>query len=583
MVIKDGFSSDLFINNCLIHFYMECGCLHLARRVFMTMPKRDVVSWNSMINGLTQNDCVDEALELFRRMEGKGVKPNDVTVVAVLSACGQKLDVEFGKWLHCYVEENEIQMGLILSNAILDMYAKCGNMDLARKCFDKMLEKDIISWTTMLAGYAKLGDFDAATDLFNLAPCKDIAIWNALISAYAQSGKPKEALDLFNELQLTKAAKPDEVTLVSALAACSQLGAMELGGWIHAYIHKECVMLNCHLITALVDMYSKCGDLEKALQVFHSVDKRDVFVWSAMIAGLGMHGCGRDAIQLFLLMQKAKVKPSAVTFTNLLSACSHSGLVKEGQEVFHHMEHTYKILPGMEHYACMVDILGRAGRLEAAIELIKNMPMNPGPSVWGALLGACRLHKNVDLAEQAAKNLLEIEPDNDGAYVLLSNVYANSGKWNEVSKLRKRMRDAGLKKEPGCSSVEVNGVMHDFLVGDNRHPISERIYLKLDEIASQVKSMGYASDKSQVLQLVEEENLQEKALYLHSERLAVAYGLLTLAPSQPIRIVKNLRVCQDCHSVVKLVSKLYDREIVLRDRYRFHHFKGGCCSCNDYW
>ncbi|KAG8381671.1 hypothetical protein BUALT_Bualt06G0145800 [Buddleja alternifolia] len=583
MVVKAGFSSDLFVANSLIHFYAECKCLDVACRVFSSMPERDVVSWNSMINGLAQNDCVDEALEFFHRMEAENMTPNDVTIVGVLTACGKKLDLKFGRWVHSYIEKNGITMSLILSNAILDMYTKCGSMEDARLFFDAMIEKDIISWTTMLAGYARLGNFNAARDLFDSLPSKDIAAWNALISAYEQSGNPREAIAVFNELQLSKAAKPDEVTLVSTLSACSQMGAIDLGGWIHVYIEKEGVRLNCHLVSALIDMYSKCGDLNKALVVFRSVDKRDVYVWSAMIAGLGMHGCGRDAIDLFMKMQEAKVRPTSVTFTNLLSACSHSGLVEEGREFFHQMGKVYKIMPSVEHYACMVDILGRAGLLDDAMELIQNMPMTPGASVWGAVLGSCKLHRNVDLAEHACNKLLEIEPQNHGAYILLSNVYANSGKWDKVSELRKVMRDVGLKKEPGCSSVEVNGIVHEFLVGDNTHPLSRKIYLKLDEMAGRLKSVGYVANKSQLLQMVEEEEMQEKALYLHSERLALAFGLITLGPSQPIRIVKNLRVCEDCHSVAKLVSKLYDREIVLRDRYRFHHFNEGRCSCMDYW
>lgn len=583
MAIKEGYSSDLFVGNCLIHFYAECGCLDMARQVFSSMPERDVISWNSMIDGFAQNDCVEDAVEFFQRMVEGGVKPNDVTMVGVLTACRRKLDLEFGRWVHSYIEKNEIKLSLILSNAILDMYTKCGSMHDAKKFYDKMVKKDVVSWTTMLAGYASSGDFDAARDLFNSLPSKDIAAWNSLISAYEQSGNPKEAIAMFNELQLSKTAKPDEVTLVSTLSACSELGAIELGGWIHVYIKKEGMRLNCHLATALIDMYSKCGDLHKALEVFHSVTKKDIFVWSSMIAGLGMHGCGRDAIALFSEMKEAKVKPSAVTFTNLLSACSHSGLVEEGREFFHQMELVYKIVPCMQHYACMVDILGRAGLLEEAMELIKNMPMGPGGSVWGALLGACRLHKNIGLAEEACDRLLLIEPQNHGAYVSLSNIYANLGQWDKVSEVRKRMRDIGLKKEPGCSSVEVNGLVHEFLVGDNTHPMREKIYRKLDEIADMVKCEGYSPKKSEVLQMVDEEDMQEKALRLHSERLALAYGLISQRPSQQIRIVKNLRVCEDCHSVFKLVSKIYDREIVLRDRYRFHHFKEGSCSCMDYW
>ncbi|KAL1539861.1 pentatricopeptide repeat-containing protein, chloroplastic-like protein [Salvia divinorum] len=586
MAIKEGFSSDLYVGNCLIHFYAKCGCLDLASRVFSNMPVRDVISWNSIIDGLANSGREDEAMEIFRTMDEEGVRPNDVTMVGVLTACRRmKADVKFAKMVHSYIEKNGIEQSLILCNAILDMYTRCGGVEEAKMFFDKMVEKDIISWTTMLVGYGSLGDFDAARGLFDSLPSKDIAAWNALISAYEQNGSPKEAVAVFNELQRSRTAKPDEVTLVSTLSACSELGAIELGGWIHVYIKKEGMRLNCHLATALIDMYSKCGDLEKALDIFHSIEcAKDVFVWSAMIAGLGMHGCGLYAVEMFEKMLEDGVKPTAITFTNLLSACSHSGLVEEGRAFLDQMERVYNIQPGVEHYACMIDILGRAGLLEEAMALIKAMPVAPGASVWGALLGACRLHKNVELAEEAWARLHEIEPRNHGAYVLLSNVYANSGLWEKVSEVRKRMREVGLRKEPGCSSVEVNGSVHEFLVGDNTHPMSKKIYSKLGEIAERVKSEGYETKKSEVLQMVEEEEMQEKALSLHSERLALAYGLIALEqPSQRIRIVKNLRVCEDCHSVFKVVSKAYGREIVLRDRYRFHHFKEGSCSCNDYW
>jgi pentatricopeptide repeat protein len=317
--------------------------------------------------------------------------------------------------------------------------------------------------------------------------------------------------------------------------------------------------------------------------VFYSVERRDVFVWSAMIAGLAMHGHGRAAIDLFSKMQETKVKPNAVTFTNLLCACSHSGLVDEGRLFFNQMRPVYGVVPGSKHYACMVDILGRAGCLEEAVELIEKMPIVPSASVWGALLGACRIYGNVELAEMACSRLLETDSNNHGAYVLLSNIYAKAGKWDCVSRLRQHMKVSGLEKEPGCSSIEVNGIIHEFLVGDNSHPLSTEIYSKLDEIVARIKSTGYVSDESHLLQFVEEEYMKEHALNLHSEKLAIAYGLIRMEPSQPIRIVKNLRVCGDCHSVAKIISKLYNRDILLRDRYRFHHFSGGNCSCMDYW
>ncbi|KAM3231799.1 pentatricopeptide repeat-containing protein, chloroplastic [Capsicum annuum] len=584
MVVKGkrvGF--DVFVCNSLIHFYADCGCLDSAYLFFESMQTRDVVSWNTMILGFVEGGCVDEALKMFDRMGEENVRPNDVTMMAVSSACGKKMDLEFGRWVHTFIERNGIKESLILDNAILDMYVKCGSTEDAERLFDKMGDKDVFSWTTMLVGYARAGNFVAARSVLNTMPSQDIAAWNALISAYEQSGKPKEALAVFNELQLHKKAEPDEVTLVCALSACAQLGAIDLGRWIHVYMKKLGIKLNCHLTTALIDMYSKCGDVEKALAIFDSVNIRDVFVWSAMVAGLAMHGRGEEAISLFLKMQEHKVKPNSVTLINVLCACSHSGLVEEGRAIFNQMVNAYGIVPGVKHYACLVDILGRAGELEEAEELINNMPVTPGSTVWGALLGACRLHGNLELAEQACNRLLELEPENHGAYVTLSNIYAKSGKWDEVSMLRKHMRECGLKKEPGCSSIEVNSVVHQFLVGDTAHPQSQKIYAKLDEIATRLKHVGYVSNKSQILQLVEEEDMQEQALNLHSEKLAMAFGLISVAPSQPIHIVKNLRVCGDCHAVAKLLSKIYDREILLRDRYRFHHFKEGNCSCKDYW
>ncbi|BFG33937.1 hypothetical protein CerSpe_202110 [Prunus speciosa] len=583
MTIKASLGSDIYILNSLVHFYGSCGDLDLARRVFVKTPKKDVVSWNSMITVFAQGNCPQEALELFKEMEAENVKPNDVTMVSVLSACAKKVDLEFGRWVCSYIQRNEIKENLTLNNAMLDMYVKCGSVEDAKRLFDRMPEKDIVSWTTMLDGYAQLGNYEEAWRVFAAMPSQDIAAWNVLISSYEQSGKPKEALAVFNELQKSKSPKPDEVTLVSTLAACAQLGAIDLGGWIHVYIKKQVMKLNCHLTTSLIDMYAKCGDLDKALEVFNSVERRDVFVWSAMIAGLAMHGQGRDALEFFSKMLEAKVKPNAVTFTNVLCACSHTGLVDEGRTFFYQMEPVYGVVPGIKHYACMVDILGRSGNLDEAVELIEKMPIPPTASVWGALLGACKLHGNVVLAEKACSHLLELDPRNHGAYVLLSNIYAKTGKWDEVSGLRKHMRDAGIKKEPGCSSIEVNGSVHEFLVGDNSHPLCKEIYSKLDEMALRLKSNGYVPNKSHLLQFVEEEDMKDHALILHSEKLAIAFGLISLSPSQPIHVVKNLRVCGDCHSVAKLISKLYDREILLRDRYRFHHFREGHCSCNDYW
>ncbi|KAK1256698.1 Pentatricopeptide repeat-containing protein [Acorus gramineus] len=583
MVLKSALRADVFIGNSLIYFYAACGDLGLSRRVFDGIPVRDVVSWNSMIAASTQAGRPEEALELFRRMEVEDVKPNDVTMTSVVNACAQMGDLELGMWVCSYTERNVIRQSLILNNAMLDMYAKCGNLEEARKLFDAMGDRDSFTWTTMLVGYASDGDFKAARRVFEAMPSRDIAAWNAMISAYGQSGQPKEALGLFHEC-LKEDIIADQVTFVSVLSVCSQLGTIDLGRLIHASIHKHGITLNCHLATSLIDMYAKCGNLEKAVEVFQSVDQRDVFVWSAMMAGLAMHGHGEAAIELFLEMQEAKVKPNEVTFMNMLCACSHSGLVDKGRIYLNQMLPVYGIAPKVEHYGCMVDILGRAGRLDEALDLIENqMPMPPRASVWGALLGACAVHGNVKLGEKAFEHLVALEPGNDGAYVLMSNLYAKSDYWDGVAKLRKRMREMGMKKEKGCSSIEVDGVVYDFLVGDISHPSYRKIYLKLNEIASRLRSSGYVPNRSQLLQNVEDDDAKEQALYLHSEKLAIAFGLISTDSCMPIRVMKNLRVCEDCHSFAKVVSSVYEREVVLRDRYRFHRFRGGECSCMDYW
>ncbi|XP_020277370.1 LOW QUALITY PROTEIN: pentatricopeptide repeat-containing protein At2g29760, chloroplastic-like [Asparagus officinalis] len=576
-------SSDVFVLNSLVHFYASCADLNLSFRVFSSIPHKDVVSWNSIITAFSQGGRCDEALELFRQMKDTAhVRPNDVTMVSVLSACAMRGDLDFGRWLHSYIRANDISDSLILNNAILDMYVKCGSLQDAKLLFDQMVDRDSITWTTLLVGYAKSGEFDVSRRLFNEIPSRDIACWNALISGYEQNDRPKDALALFSELKDAD-ERPDQVTLVAALSACAQLGAIDTGCWIHAFIRKNNFHLNFHLTTSLIDMYSKCGELEKAVQVFESVDERDVFVWSAMIGGFAMYGRGRDALGLFLQMQQAGVKPNKVTFTNILCACSHAGLVEEGRSYFSKMLAVYGIAPDVEHYGCMVDILGRAGLLDEARDLIENMPMPSPASAWGALLGSCVVHKDVQLGELACKRLLELEPANDGAYILLSNLYAKSGKWDSVARLRKLMKDRGLKKEPGCSSIQVHGVLYEFLVGDVSHPQSRQIYLKLEEIMKRLKTFGYVPNKTQLLQNIEDEHVKEQALYLHSEKLAIAFGLISTSDRVPIRIAKNMRICEDCHSVAKLVSKIYNREIFLRDRYRFHHFKGGRCSCVDYW
>lgn len=393
-----------------------------------------------------------------------------------------------------------------------------------------------------------------------------------------------EALDVFHKM-LQRGASPNEYTLASALAACANLVALDQGRWMHVYIRKKGIQMNERLLAGLIDMYAKCGELEFASKLFNSERqlKRKVWPWNAMIGGFAMHGKSKEAIEVFEQMKVEKVSPNKVTFVALLNACSHGNRVEEGRGYFESMAGHYGVKPELEHYGCMVDLLGRAGRLKEAEEIISNMPLTPDVAIWGALLSACKIHKDIEMGERIGKIVRELDSDHLGCHVLLANIYSLTGNWNEARTLREKIAVSGKKKTPGCSSIELNGTFHQFLVGDRSHPQTKQLYLFLDEMTTKLKIAGYVPESGEVLLDIDDNEDRETALLKHSEKLAIAFGLMNTAPRTPIRIVKNLRVCGDCHQAIKFISKVYDREIVVRDRIRYHHFKDGTCSCNDYW
>ncbi|XP_061951430.1 pentatricopeptide repeat-containing protein At1g08070, chloroplastic-like [Populus nigra] len=548
---KLGFASDTYAQNTLMNMYSNCGCLVSARKVFDKMEDKTVVSWATMIGVHAQWDQPNEAVRLFdRMMKSENVKPNEVTFVNVLTACARARDLAMVKRIHEYIDEHGFGRHVVLNTVLMDVYCKCGCVQLARDLFDKAQEKNLFSWNIMINGHVEDSNYE-------------------------------EALLLFREMQ-TKGIKGDKVTMASLLLACTHLGALELGKWLHAYIKKQRIDVDVALGTALVDMYAKCGSIETAIQVFHEMPEKDVMTWTALILGLAMCGQAENALQYFDEMHIRGVKPDAITFVGVLAACSHAGFVDEGISHFNSMSDTYGIQPTIEHYGGLVDILGRAGRIAEAEELIKSMPMAPDQFVLGGLLGACRIHGNLEAAERAAKQLLEIDPYHSGTYVLLSNIYKSSKKWEEAKRTRELMAERGMKKPPGCSQIEVHGVVHEFVKGDSSHRQSSEINEMLEDMISKLKNAGYVPDKSEVLfDMAEEE--KETELSLHSEKLAIAFGLLSTSVGAPIRVVKNLRICSDCHSATKLISKLYNREIIVRDRNRFHHFKDGTCSCRGFW
>eukprot|EP01018_Ginkgo_biloba_P031907 Gb_25356 [translate_table: standard] len=572
-IVRRGFLSDVYVGSALVDMYSKCGSIENAHRVFGKMSERNVVSRNVLIAGYTQNGLVDEALKLFQEMPERDV----VSWNAMIAGYSQNGNVDEALKLFSKMPERD----LVSWNAMIAGYVQNGNVDEAFKLFQKMPEQNLVSWTQMIAGYAQNGSVNEAVNLFQKMPERDVVSWTAMIAGYARNGHFDETLKLFRQMQLT-GVKSNSDTFTSILSACANLATLGYGQEVHEDIIRSGFQSDVFLGSALVDMYAKCGSIDNANNVFYKMPKRNVVSWNAMIGGYAMHGRGKEALLLFEQMQHSGTNPDHVTFIGVLSACCHTGLVEDGWKYFTCMSQFYHITPVMEHYCCMVDLLGRAGLLDEARDFINKIPIKSDTAVLVSLLGACRMHSNVELGEWVAERLFELEPEIDAPYVLLSNIYAAAGKWDGIARVRKMMKDRRVKKTPGCSWIEVNKQVHAFLVGDKSHPQMEKIYAKLEALSGQMKEAGYVPNTRFVLHDVEEEQ-KEHILCLHSEKLAIAFGLINTAPGTQIRIVKNLRVCGDCHSAAKFISKIVARDIVVRDANRFHYFKDGWCSCRDYW
>ncbi|CAM8944914.1 unnamed protein product [Rhodiola kirilowii] len=555
--------------------YSKYKDLTTARSYFDGMPQRNVVSWNAMLTGYSQNGMPQEAIDLFSQMlSSSGCQPDDTTWVTIISASSSVGSPSLADFI---VKNLGDCCNSFVKTALLDMHAKCGNLAEARLIFDDMGNKNSVAWNAMIAAYTRTGDLASAKDLFNQMPERNVVTWNSMIAGYAQNGQSNIALEFFKEMVASRDIKPDEVTMVSVFSACGHIGAFETGSWAVKYLEEAKIKLTTSGYNSLISMYAKCGSIEAAISTFQSMAVKDVVSYNTLIAGLAAHGQGGKAIEMWKEMNRAGVEPDRVTYLGLLTACSHAGLLDQGRAIFSSISS-----PTVDHYACMVDMLGRMGKLEEAKNLVENMPMEPHAGVYGSLLNASRMHKKIEMGQFAAEKLFQIEPSNSGNYVLLSNVYASSGKWREAERIREAMKTEGVKKTTGWSSVEFGGKMHKFIVGDRSHEKCEDIYKVLREIQKKIKGLGYEEDKSCVLRDVEEEE-KEEMVGTHSEKLAIAFALLVSSAGSVIRVMKNLRVCQDCHSAIKVISKLEGREIIVRDNNRFHCFKDGVCSCGDYW
>ncbi|XP_058109854.1 pentatricopeptide repeat-containing protein At1g11290, chloroplastic [Magnolia sinica] len=547
--IRAGFELLVNVSTALTDMYSKCGAIGTARLVFDRMRVRNVVSWNSMMDGYVQSGDAEEAMEMFRKMLDEGVKPTDVTIMAALHACADLGNLEQGKYVHELLIEIGLGSDVSVMNSLIATYSKCKRVDIAAEIFENLRGRTLVSW-------------------------------NAMISGYAQNGCPNDALNLFCKMQ-QKTIKPDSFTLVSVIPALADVSVLRQGKWIHGFAIRSCLEKNIFVMTALVDMYAKCGGVQIARKLFNMMDERHVTTWNAMIDGYGTHGFGEATVELFEEMQRSPIKPNDVTFLSVLSACSHSGLVDEGRRYFASMKRDYGIEPAMDHYGCMVDLLGRAGRLNEAWDFIQKMPIEPGISVFGAMLGACKIHQNVELGEKAAMRLFELEPQDGGYHVLLANIYATASMWDDVAKVRTMMGKKGLKKNPGFSFIELKNEVHTFYSGSTTHPQTERIYATLEALVDEIKAAGYVPDTNSIHDV--EDDVKEQLLNTHSEKLAIAFGLINTSPGTTIQIRKNLRVCVDCHNATKYISQVTKREIIVRDMHRFHHFKDGRCSCSDYW
>lgn len=595
--VRNGLFEHVFVGNALVDMYAKCGKMVEAKKVFDRMQTRDVVSWNAMVTGYAQvgdfEDAIglfqkmreekmeldvvtwsaviagytqrghgQQALDIFRQMQSCGMDPNVVTLMSLLSACASMGSLLHGKEIHCYyvkcvlsLDGNDQGDYLIMMNALIDMYAKCKSANVARAMFDAipLRDRDVVTWTVMIGGYA-------------------------------QHGEANEALEIFSQMfQQDEYVQPNAFTISCALMACARLAALRLGQQIHAYAlrnHYDSGIL--FVANCLIDMYSKSGDITSARIVFDNMKQKNSVSWTSLMAGYGIHGHGGEAIKVFDDMRKEGLVPDGVSFLVLLYACSHSRMVDQGLKYFNSMRHEFGITPGQEHYACAIDLLGRAGRLDEAVQLIEVMSMEPGPVIWVALLSGCRIHGNVELGEYASKKLLELDSENDGSYTLLSNIYASAGRWKDVARIRSLMKHSGIKKRPGCSWVQGQKGTATFFVGDRSHPQSQKMYEILADLIQRIKAMGYVPEVSFALHDVDDEEKGD-LLFEHSEKLALAYGIMTTPQGAPIRITKNLRVCGDCHNAITYISKIIEHEIILRDPSRFHHFKDGSCSCRGYW
>ncbi|GAA0155810.1 hypothetical protein LIER_13453 [Lithospermum erythrorhizon] len=645
-LLRLGFESDVDVNNSLITMYVKCRDVRSARLLFDGMSVRDRISWNAIISGYFENEDVFEGLRLFFLMREHDVDPDLMTMTSVISACEVIGDERLGMVVHGYVAKSEFGGDVSIDNALIQLYSRVGYLSEAEKVFNNIECKDVVSWTAMISCYEdnglperavetyklmqiegiipdevtvasvlsacaslglldmgiKLHDFakrsgfttcivvtnslidlyskcnciDKALEVFHQIPDKDVISWTSIILGLKVNNRNFESLVYFRQMKLV--LDPNDVTLMTILSACARIGALNCGKEIHAHVLRNGLGFDGFLPNALLDLYVRCGRMASAWNQFN-MQKQDVASWNILLTGCAQREHGVVAVELFQKMINSEVKPDAVTFISLLCACSRSGMVMEGLDYFSSMNTKYSIIPNLKHYACVVDLLGRAGKLDEALNFIHKIPLEPDSAIWGALLHACRIHRRFDIGKIAARNIFQMEEVNVGYYILLCNLYSDCGKWDELAELRRTMREKGVTIDPGCSWVEVKGKVHALLSGDNYHPQINEITAILEGFHEKMEAAGISLPGAS--STMEVEASRADVFCGHSETLAIAFGLINTIPGTPIWVTKNLYMCQSCHNTIKFISKVVRREISVRDTEHFHHFKDGSCSCGD--
>ncbi|KAK4270936.1 hypothetical protein QN277_019700 [Acacia crassicarpa] len=584
-IIRKGIDQDPFLVFELVRLYCKISSIEYATKVFHCTENPNVYLYTALIDGLVSLGLHSDALNLYTKMVNELIFPDEYAITSVLKACSLLLDLDYGRGVHCQVVKSGLGLNRSIALKLIELYGKCGRLEDARNLFDEMSERDVVACSVLITCYFDHGLTQEAMSLFNKLQSSDTVYWTAVIDGLVKNGELNKGLEIFREMQ-AKNVKPNEVTIVCVLSACMQLGALELGRWVHMYMNKCNIKMNRFVGGALINMYSRCGDIDTAKLLFKELEEvRDLTTYNSMIMGLAMHGKSIEAIELFReMIIMRRLRPNGVTFVGVLNACSHGGLVEQGYEIFQSMETQYGIEPQVQHYGCIVDLLARVGKLEEAYDFIGKMGVPLDSRMLCSLLSACKIHRNAKIGDRVAKLLSDRDFTESGAYIMLANYYASSGRWNYAAKVREKMeKEAGMLKEPGCSSIEINSIIHEFFSGDLRHPQRKRIYEKLEELNYLTRLQGYVPETELALHDVEDDRQKEWALAVHSEKLAICYGLISTEPGTTLRIMKNLRICNDCHSMIKLIAKITSRKIVVRDRNRFHHFENGVCSCKDYW